>query len=299
MTAKPETDLIRSGDRGLVFNVQKFSLHDGAGIRTLIFLKGCPLKCLWCANPEGQSFQPEIACIADKCIGMSECGMCAKVCPEDSIGQNSEGKIEIDRRSCTDCGDCAGACPAKAFKLFGKYMSVEEVIKVVEEDSSFYARSGGGLTLSGGEPLSQGAFVDRLLQSARDRGIDTAIETTGYCNWKDMEAACRNVNQIFYDIKCVNPEKHEKHTGIDNKLILENFRMLCESFPTTPITVRTPVVPGFNDSMEESGAITELLSALPRSIERELLPYHRFGEPKYGQLGRQYPLEDLEAPPQL
>jgi len=286
----------RDDDSGLVFNIQKFSLHDGSGIRTLVFLKGCPLKCEWCANPEGQSYSPEIACIPDKCIGTAECDMCRRVCPEQAIQPGRDGKIEIDRRSCTNCGKCADACPSKAIELFGEYMSVEEIIRVVEEDGVFYARSGGGLTLSGGEPLSQAAFVVRLLQSAQGRGIDTAIETTGYCAWKDLESACRHVNQIFYDIKSLDAEKHRSHTGVDNRLILENFQRLCDSFPETSIIVRTPVVPGFNDSERDIKAIVDFIGEAPGSIQHELLAYHRFGEPKYLQLGKKYPLHSLEPP---
>jgi len=170
------------------------------------------------------------------------------------------------------------------------------IIKVVEEDGVFYARSGGGLTLSGGEPLSQAAFVVRLLQSAQGRGIDTAIETTGYCAWKDLESACRHVNQIFYDIKSLDAEKHRSHTGVDNRLILENFQRLCDSFPETSIIVRTPVVPGFNDSEGDIKAIVDFIGEAPGSIQHELLAYHRFGEPKYLQLGKKYPLHSLEPP---
>ena len=153
-------------DSGLIFNVQKFSLHDGTGIRTLVFFKGCPLKCRWCSNPEGQSYSPELAFNANKCIGTAECDWCMRVCKLEAIREGADGKIEIDRNACDNCGECAEACPSKALELFGKYMTVDEVISVVEEDSGFYARSGGGLTLSGGEPLSQAEFAARLLKTA-------------------------------------------------------------------------------------------------------------------------------------
>ena len=283
-------------DRGLVFNIQKFSLHDGAGIRTLIFLKGCPLKCKWCANPEGQSHLPELAINVEKCIGVDECRLCVKVCGPQAIIETEDGKISVDRKRCTDCGDCVEACPSKALTLFGDYMSVDEVLKVVEEDSGFYARSGGGLTVSGGEPMMQAGFVIRLLEAARGRGIDTAIETTGYCDWDPLETACRSANQIFYDVKSLDAEKHRRETGVGVKLILDNLRKLCETSPQTPITIRTPVVPGFNDSPQDIGAIAEYLDALPCPVEYELLPYHGFGEPKYRQLGKEYPLAGLEPP---
>lgn len=288
-----------NGDgRGLVFNIQKFSLHDGSGIRTLIFLKGCPLKCKWCANPEGQSSVPELAFNAERCIGAKECGLCIQACKPDAIATADDGKVKIDRKRCTDCGDCVDACPSKTLELFGDYMSVDDALKVVEEDSGFYARSGGGLTVSGGEPLMQAGFVARLLESAQGRGIDTAIETTGYCGWEALEAACRSANQIFYDIKSLDSEKHKSETGVDNKPILKNLRRLCVSFPKRPITVRTPIVPGFNDSPEDVAAIADLLGKLSGSIEYELLPYHKFGEPKYRQLDKEYPLHGLEPPQQ-
>ena len=279
---------------GLVFNMQKFSLHDGEGIRTLIFLKGCPLTCDWCSNPEGQSCSPELAYIADKCIGKSECERCMNVCETGAIRMGDDGKAQIDRSLCNNCGECVQECPSRALELFGKYMSIDDVITVVEEDSGFYARSGGGLTLSGGEPLSQARFVIRLLKAAQRRGIDTAIETTGLCTWKDLKEACRYVNQVFFDIKSLNPEKHATGAGVDNQRILENFQKLCESFPELSIIVRTPVIPGFNDSPEDIKAIVDFVHRFGPSSNYELLPYHGFGEPKYRQLGMEYSLSDLK-----
>jgi len=284
------------GDSGLVFNIQKFSLHDGAGIRTLVFLKGCPLTCDWCSNPEGQSYSPELAYNADKCIGEAECERCARVCAAGAIRMGDGGKAEIDRRLCNDCGDCVEACPSKALELFGTYMNIDDIIRVVEEDGGFYARSGGGLTLSGGEPLSQPRFVERLLETARRRGIDTALETTGFCNWKDLESVCGHINQIFFDIKSLDSEKHRNGAGVDNALILENFRKLRKGFPELNIIVRTPVIPRFNDSPEDIKAIADFISEVGGSCEYELLPYHGFGEPRYRQLGKAYPLSDYKPP---
>jgi pyruvate formate lyase activating enzyme len=284
-------------DHGLVFNIQKFSLHDGSGIRTLIFLKGCPLKCKWCANPEGQSHLPELAFAAEKCIGIAECGLCVPACQVEAVSETDDGMIAIDRKRCTNCGDCVDACPARALELFGDFMSADDLIRIVEEDSAFYARSGGGLTVSGGEPLMQAEFVILLLQAAQGRGIDTAIETTGFCDWDVLESACRSANQVFYDIKSLDPEKHKSEAGVDNRVIVENLQKLCRHFPDLSITVRTPVVPGFNDSPEDIRAIAELIERLPGAIEFELLPYHRFGESKYQQLGKGYPLTGLEPPP--
>ncbi len=282
--------------RGLVFNIQKFSLHDGSGIRTLVFLKGCPLTCEWCSNPEGQSYSRQLAFNENKCIGTIECGICIKACDRTAIKKTGAGKIEIDRLLCDDCGECVDACPSKALELFGKHMTVDEVISIGEEDSSFYARSGGGLTLSGGEPLSQPTFVVELLKRAQSRGIDTALETSGLCAWEDLEAACHHTNEVFYDIKSVNPHKHRSHAGVGNAVILENFQKLCAAFPDLPITVRTPVIPGFNDSPEDIREIALFLKKASASVTYELLAYHRFGEPKYGQLGKAYALEHIEPP---
>jgi pyruvate formate lyase activating enzyme len=284
--------------RGLIFNIQKFSLHDGSGIRTLVFLKGCPLTCKWCANPEGQAYTPELAYRPDKCIGTSECDRCTGVCEVDAIRYGEDGRVEISRELCTDCGRCVDVCPSKALELLGTSMSADELIRVVEEDSSFYARSGGGVTLSGGEPLAQIEFVLEFLQKARARGVDTAVETSGLCRWEDLEQACRLVNHVFFDVKALDRGKHEEGAGVGNERILENLGRLRESFPKLPVTVRTPVVPGFNDSPEDVRAIASFLHRLPGSpVEYELLPYHRFGESKYGQLGKSYPLQGLEPPP--
>jgi pyruvate formate lyase activating enzyme len=282
---------------GLVFNIQKYSLHDGSGIRTLVFLKGCPLTCKWCANPEGQAYTPELAYRPDKCIGISECDRCRGVCEVEAIRCGEDGRVEIGRELCTDCGKCVDVCPSKALELLGISMSTDELIRVVEEDSSFYARSGGGVTLSGGEPLAQTQFVLEFLEKARARGIDTALETSGLCRWEDLEQACRLVNHVFFDVKALDRRKHEEGAGVGNERILENLGWLRETFPELAVTVRTPVVPDFNDAPEDIRAIAAFLGRLPGGrIDYELLPYHRFGESKYSQLGKAYPLQGLEPP---
>jgi pyruvate formate lyase activating enzyme len=280
----------------LIFNIQKFSLHDGSGIRTLVFLKGCPLSCRWCSNPEGQASRPQLAFNPDRCIGTGECTRCIEKCAQDSIDRSEDGKVRVDRRLCNDCGECADACPSGALELFGRTMSVEEIIAVVEEDSAFYARSGGGLTLSGGEPLTQAEFAIALLRRARQRGIHTALETSGHCRWEDLERACSHLDQLFFDVKSLNPERHRQDVGVESKTILSNLQRLSERFTDLPVTIRTPVIPGFNDSEQEIAAIADWVSQLPGELQYELLPYHGFGGPKYLQLGIEYALEDL-APP--
>jgi pyruvate formate lyase activating enzyme len=198
---------------------------------------------------------------------------------------------------CEACARCVRACPAEAFELRGESLSVAEVLAAVEEDGLFYARSGGGLTVSGGEPLVQADFAARLLQAARERGLDTALETSGCGRWDDLERVCRHADQVFYDVKTLDSERHREWTGVGNERILENLRRLCEAFPELPVVVRTPVVPGFNDDPASIRAIADFLETLARPVRYELLPYHGFGEPKYAQLGRSYALTGL-APPE-
>lgn len=276
--------------KGLVFNIQKFSLHDGPGIRTIVFLKGCPLACMWCSNPEGRSREVELLQTCDRCIGTDECDRCLSICLEQSLRVGDDGRVVIDRSRCDGCGDCAYVCPSRALEISGRWVTVDEVLRTVEEDDAFYARSGGGLTLSGGEPLAQGAFVRPLLEAARDRGIHTAIETSGLCSWKTLSDVAPWADRIYFDIKCLDPEKHELGTGVSNKRILKNFRKLRTDRPEVEVIVRTPVIPGFNDSKEDIAAIVAFIEASGGAASYELLPYHGFGEPKYAKLGRHYPL---------
>jgi pyruvate formate lyase activating enzyme len=286
------------GPRGSIFDIQKFSLHDGAGIRTLVFFKGCPLACAWCANPEGQKHAAELIYAGDRCIGADECDRCLPTCAARAISRGDDGRIEIDRGLCDDCGECTDACPSQALEMSGERVGVDDVIRAVEEDGGFYVRSGGGLTVSGGEPLSQTDFVSSLLATARKRGLDTVIETSGLCPWESFEAVAPHADQIFYDIKCMDPEKHKRTTGVSNEVILENFQKLRSRFPETPIVVRTPVIPGVNDSPADIQAIADFIDGAGGAKAYELLPYHGFGEPKYRKLGRTYPLEHAEPPSQ-
>jgi pyruvate formate lyase activating enzyme len=280
--------------KGLVFNVQKFSLHDGPGIRTIVFLKGCPLACLWCSNPEGRSRSVELMQSSGRCIGTEECDRCFAVCLDKALHRGKEGEVVIDRSRCDGCGDCAHVCPPQALEVSGQWVSVEEVLRTVEEDDAFYARSGGGLTVSGGEPLAQGAFVLALLEAAHGRGIDTAIETSGLCSWKTLRAAALLTNQIYFDIKCIDEAKHVEGTGVSNARILDNFRKLRSELPGTRVTVRTPVIPEFNDLDAEIRAIAGFVERAGGAHAYELLPYHRFGEAKYEKLGKHYPLSHLQ-----
>ncbi|MBS3969855.1 MAG: glycyl-radical enzyme activating protein [Clostridia bacterium] len=275
---------------GYVFNIQHFSVHDGPGIRTIVFLKGCPLRCQWCSNPESHHVTPDLAYNSNKCIGIDECGYCIGACPQKAISNSIEDKkVKINWNLCDNCLKCTDVCPSLALNKYGNLMNVKEVIDAVEADSVFYSRSEGGITLSGGEPLLQIDFAIALLKEAKKRRITTAIETTGHTDWVNLEKACSYLDTVLYDIKCIDGEKHKKYTGITNEIALENFRKMCEAFPEIKKIVRTAVIPGFNDSEEDILEIMSFLKGLP-NVEYELLPYHRLGQPKYEYMGRVYPM---------
>lgn len=274
---------------GYVFNIQQFTLHDGPGIRTMVFLNGCPLRCSWCSNPESQPLRPDLALNLNRCIGTRECGHCLKACIPRALTQSEDGRVRIDRQLCDLCFACCAECPSEALHAFGSLRSVGEIMEAVEADGVFYARSGGGMTLSGGEPLRQSEFAIALLREAKERRIDTAIETCGYVDWQILSDAVRYCDSIFFDVKCMDAAKHREFTGADNALIINNLRDLAAAYPQLSIVVRTPLVPGFNDSVEDISEIIEFVRQLP-GVAYEVLPYHRLGTPKYEYLGRDYPL---------
>jgi len=276
--------------QGYIFNIQHYSLHDGPGIRTMIFLKGCPLQCKWCSNPESQKSYPELGYNIKKCIGLKECGGCIRVCPHDAIQARDDQKIRIVREKCQQCFLCVAECPGKALHIFGMLRSVDEILKIVEADEAFYSRSGGGITISGGEPFMQADFTIALLREAKRRRINTAIETSGYTDWAIVEKACAYLDTILFDIKSMDDHKHIAFTHVSNEIILNNFTMLCDRFPEISIIVRTPVIPGFNDSQEAIAAIAKYVQDKP-NVRYEKLPYHRLGQPKYEYLGRKYSLD--------
>jgi pyruvate formate lyase activating enzyme len=273
--------------KGCVFNIQHYSLHDGPGIRTIVFLKGCPLRCEWCCNPESQRLSPELAYNPKKCIGTEECFRCKDVCQQNAIGLAEDSKITINREICNLCFACVDSCPSRAMHVFGQYMSVGEVLKIVEADSVFYARSGGGLTISGGEPLMQPEFTLALLREARRLHIDSTVETCGFADWAILKEVGRHLKLILFDIKSMNNTKHKTVTGVSNELILGNFRKLRDAFPKLQILARIPLIPGLNDTEEEIGAILSFIKIM-KNVSCELLPYHRIGQSKYKFLGREY-----------
>lgn len=270
---------------GTVFNIQHYSLHDGPGIRTVVFLKGCPLRCLWCSNPESQNPEPELIWSRSACIG---CMRCVREL------QAGNFRFEGERGLCWDAGAALteaelAVCPSTALRLTGGKMSVDEVLREVEKDALFYDHSEGGMTLSGGEPLSQPEFVGALLQEAKKRRIHLAMETSGYASWEVFRGAAAYLDYLLMDLKCMDDRIHRAYTGVSNRRILENLKKLRREFPGLPIHVRTPVVPGVNDTEEEIGAIHDFLAPFG-NVRYELLKYHRLGEPKYASLRRSYPL---------
>ncbi|MBF0527820.1 MAG: glycyl-radical enzyme activating protein [Deltaproteobacteria bacterium] len=281
-------------NKGTVFSIQKYSVHDGPGIRTIIFMKGCNLACRWCSNPESQASYPQLAYNPEKCLTVEACPRCREVCPKNALSVDEYGKVKVDFRSCDNCLKCAQACPNLALNPYGYKITVEQALKRVEEDDLFYARSGGGLTLSGGEPLFQGVFAIDLLREARKRRIDTCVETCGHVPWLVLKEAAQYLNTVYYDIKCLDRARHLEWTGVPNDHIKSNLVKLRAEYPGLPIRVRTPVIPGFNDDEESISSIIDFIHGI-NEIDYELLAYHRMGTPKYGYLGRDYPLPEAET----
>ncbi len=267
---------------GTIFNIQHFSVHDGPGIRTVVFLKGCPLRCRWCGNPESQQAFPELAWTKEQCL---HCGNCA-VQTNGAIHFTADGKLAVPQIALS-AEETERICPSEALHRIGEEWTVDAVLQEVQKDSVFYTQSGGGMTLSGGEPLAQPAFTKELLIRAKQAGLHCAIETTGYAPWPVVKEIARYLDYIFMDIKSLYPAAHRRQTGVDNRLILENFQRLVSTYPQKTIHVRTPVIPGFNDTDEDIRQIALFLAPY-RHVKYELLQYHRFGVGKYETLGRTY-----------
>lgn len=280
---------------GRVFNIQHFSVHDGPGIRDLVFMKGCPLRCKWCSNPESQSPDIQIGYNISKCLGTDICGYCIKACQTGALTQGTGTVVERDNKKCINCLACVKACPTTATRIYGEDLSVEQVCTEVNKQTGVW-RANGGVTVSGGEPPLQAEFVAALLEKLKKNGMDTAIETSGYAAWENVEKAAKWCDTIHYDIKVLNREKHKALTGVYNDLILDNLQKLRKCFPDIHIIVRTPVIPGLNDRPEELTAIAKHLGTIGDISDYELLAYHAYGSAKYQQLQMEYALSDITPP---
>jgi len=283
--------LVNSKSEGLIFNIQRFAIHDGPGLGTTVFMKGCPLRCRWCSNPESWETYPEIMVHNIKCI--AGCRKCLETCPSDAISFTTQGSgIEVDREKCDLCMKCVEVCPSRAIERVGNWMTVEEVLGQVLADKIFYQNSGGGLTISGGEPLLQGEFVTELCKQGKEEGIHITLDTSGYGSWIVMEKVLRYVDLVLFDIKHMDSMKHKEGTEVGNELILSNLKKtasLCR------IWIRIPLIPKFNDSDWEIEEVTKFVSEL--NVEKvSILPYHEWGVSKYAKLGRVYQLAGTSLP---
>lgn len=266
--------------KALIFNIQRFSLHDGPGIRTTVFFKGCPLRCRWCCNPESWHPFPEIMTRDIKCI---KCGKCQLICPSNAITID-EKRRKIHRVRCTRCLKCAEVCATEAISVAGKCLSLEEVMAEAEADRPFFETSGGGVTASGGEPLLQGEFVCQFLKACKEKGLHTALDTCGYAPWNMLEKVLEYTDLVLYDLKHLNPLLHKQGTGKSNLLILHNAQRVTSEVRTW---LRVPLIPGYNDSEEHLRSLGEFAARL--KVEKiSLLPYHRLGKAKYHSLGKRY-----------
>jgi len=275
----------KSSITGIIFDIERFALHDGPGIRITVFLKGCPLTCWWCQNPEGRDISTEIMFWADRCIS---CLTCEKVCPNVAIS-HLEGIIITSRDKCTLCGTCIEACPSGAREVIGKKMTVSEVMKEIEKDVIFYDESGGGATFSGGEPLMQPDFLNSLLLSCREQRIHTVVDTSGYAETRTLLNVSKNVDLFLYDLKLIDDDKHKRFTGVSNALILSNLREL--SLHHDQIVIRVPIIPEINDDEENVSRIAEFVASLQNVTQIDILPFNKLSIDKHKRLQRPYLLK--------
>ncbi|MEW5735324.1 MAG: glycyl-radical enzyme activating protein [Thermodesulfobacteriota bacterium] len=285
----------------LVTDIQKFAVNDGPGFRTNVFLKGCPLSCAWCHNPETISAKPDLFWKRRLCV---QCGACLTACPRDAVNPPVDpafsqppdsGYQKIIRDRCDNCLACVAACNYGALLVSGTPMSVPEILDIVEQDRPFYDNSGGGMTLSGGEPTANLSFASKLLAGSRDRGIHNCLDTNGFCHWSALEELLQNSDIVLFDLKHLDPDLHKRMTGVDNRLILENLARLAKE-RRAELWIRIPVIPGFNDSLEFHLQAADFIANLPGPVARvDLLAFHNWCQDKYDWLGMDWNLRETEA----
>jgi pyruvate formate lyase activating enzyme len=279
--------------QGMVFDIQRFAVHDGPGIRTLVFLKGCPLSCAWCENPESQSLQPQLLFHPGRCIG---CGTCVAECPNGALSMQGES-LRCDRGLCRNCLRCVRVCPSRAREQCGELKTVEEVLAIVRKDKSFYVKSGGGVTLSGGEPLQQAEFATALLEAFKAENIHTALETCGLWSWSSFESLLPFLDLVLFDVKHIDPAEHQRGTLISNERILQNLRTISER--GKQVIARLPIIPGFNDGEDIAARTADWLRQSKSVCIVHILPYHELGVHKYRLLGRPDPLPGTLRPSEV
>jgi pyruvate formate lyase activating enzyme len=277
---------------GTIFNIMRFAVNDGPGIRTTVFFKGCPLACTWCHNPEGLSRANEVAYRTERC---AHCGACIEACPEHALAEGPGG-VQRSPELCVACGTCAGACVTGARELMGRDVTVAELLAEIVKDRVFFDESGGGVTFSGGEPLLQYEFLIETLAACRKADLRTAVETTGFASWEKVNALIPLTDLFLYDLKLMDAERHRQYTGVSNARILENLRELAAT--AAAVTVRVPLIPGVNDDEGNIRAVAQFVADLGTVPSIHLLPFHAGASGKYHALGMTYALEGMRSPTQ-
>ncbi|MDR0446133.1 MAG: glycyl-radical enzyme activating protein [Oscillospiraceae bacterium] len=289
---------------GKFYDIQGFSVHDGPGIRLTCFMKGCPLRCLWCHSPESQEFGAELNWMEIKCVGVEKCGRCLTACPHGAISRgatktDATGEelqlVAVDRAKCDDCGACAAACPARALYICGEDYTIDALMERVRRDKPFFKTSGGGVTVSGGECLSQSEFLTEFLMRCKAEDVHTAVDTTGLAPWEKIQKILPYTDLFLYDLKHMDSEKHKLGTGVPNDLILENAQKIAAAGGA--FQIRVPVMTLFNDSAENFDALGKFVKSLGSAVRTvQLLPYHNLGVVKWERLGRSRPAIEITPP---
>lgn len=275
--------------KGLIFDIKKYAIHDGPGIRTTVFFKGCPLNCWWCSNPESQNVSREFMFWPDRCL---HCDACIQACKNDAIKEDDKGK-KIDESKCDFCGECVKECYSEALQMIGREISVEELLREIEKDTSFYLESGGGVTFSGGEPFFQPEFLYEILVACKRKNLHTALDTCGFVSWDILNKTSPYVDLFLYDIKLMDEKRHRKLTGVSNQLILTNLEKLVKKHN---VVIRIPFIPRINDDEDNIGRMGEYLSKLDNIEKIDILPYHKMAFSKYERLTKKYRITDIKPP---